>query len=160
MCSLTKINFCHSQSLKLCRAIFTSFTQTQQNNVNCRKQCSDNRQTENPFRIHQGCQINVQYCCTVTDRYSAAIWDNPQKNTCHIDMYSLARKHILLEICVSPLGIHNTSDMCFPPGKHISLEICVPLPGKCISLVICVPLPGKHISLVICVALPVNTNPL
>ena len=35
------------------------------------------------------------------------------------------------------------SDMCFRPGKHMSLERCVPLPGKRISLVICVALHGK-----------------
>ena len=40
------------------------------------------------------------------------------------------------------------------PGKHISLEICVPPPRKHIFLVIHVPLPGKHISLVICVPPP------
>ena len=130
------------------------------NNVNCRKQCSDDRQTESPFRIHQGCQIIVQYCWTVTDRYSAAIWDNPQKSTCHIDIYSPARKHTLLEICVSPLGTHNTRDMCFPPGKHIPRDMCSPTRETHIPSDMCSPARETHIPSDICLALPGNTNSL
>ena len=56
---------------------------------------------------------------------------------------------------VPPPGKHISLVICVPlPRKHISLEICVPLPGKLISLLVCVPLPRKHVSLVICVPAP------